>query len=172
MSDKCPAGPSADSPLGFKSSLLRYLQHYEVSAVQQFISAIQKCDMSGIKTAFISSVPGSHKVEYYYNQISVNQVSLQDGAMCLWGHRAMAKLLRSHVPVSTSGWEVVAQCSSIGSLGATPDIWLESQLGASLASSKSRGGPRGRVSLIYPSHADVLSSYDGLEGGGCLPYSR
>ena len=69
MSNKCPAGPSADSPTGFKSSLLRYLQHYEVSAVQQFISAIQKCDMSGINTAFISSVPGSHKVELSNNQI-------------------------------------------------------------------------------------------------------
>ena len=95
--------------------------------------------------------------------------------MCLWGHRAVAKLLRSQVaaPVPVSGWEVVAQCSSIGSLGATPETWLESQLGSSLASNRSRVGRRAeRVSLIYPSHSDVLSSYDGLQGGGCLPYSR
>ena len=84
MSDKCPAGPSADSPLGFKSSLLRYLQHYEVSAVQQFISAIQKCDMSGIKTAFISSVPGSHKVEYYYNQILSTKFPYRT-VLCVFG---------------------------------------------------------------------------------------
>ena len=94
--------------------------------------------------------------------------------MCLWGHRAVARLLRSQVAAPKSGLEVevVAQCSSIGSLGATPDTWLESQLGASLASNKSRLSQKSRVSLIYPSHSDVLSSYDGLEGGGCLPYSR
>ena len=63
VSEKCPASPSADSRTGFKCSLLRYLQHYEVSAVQQFITAIQRSDMSGINTAFISSVPGSHKVD-------------------------------------------------------------------------------------------------------------
>ena len=92
--------------------------------------------------------------------------------MCLWGHRAVARLLRSQVAPAKPGLEVVAQCSSIGSLGATPDTWLESQLGASLASNKSRVSQKSRVSLIYPSHSDVLSSYDGLEGGGCLPYSR
>ena len=92
--------------------------------------------------------------------------------MCLWGHRAVARLLRSHVPSGLAGWEVVAQCSSIGSLGHTPDSWLESQLGSSLSSVKSRGCQAGRVSLVYPSHSDVVSSYDGLEGGGCLPYSR
>ena len=92
--------------------------------------------------------------------------------MCLWGHRAVARLLRLQVPARLSGWEVVAQCSSIGSLGPSPDSWLESQLGASLASNKSRVCQKGQVSLIYPSHSDVLSSYDGLQGGGCLPYSR
>ena len=119
--------------------------------------------MSGVNVAFVSSVPGSHK----------------DGAMCLWGHRSVAKLLRSHVPAHMATWPVVAQCSSIGSLGQTPDTWLESELGASLASVRpGPGGPlaratcRSHVSLIYPSHGDVLASYDGLLGGGCLPYSR
>ena len=140
--------------------MLRYLQYYEVSAVQQFISAIEGCDMSGINTAFVSSVPGSHR----------------DGAMCRWGHRSVARLLRSHVPSSLAQWEVVTQCSSIGSLGPQPQSWLESQLGASLASSRScigqSSGGRARLSLIYPSHADVLSSYNGALGGACLPYSR
>ena len=147
----------------FKSALLRYLRYYEVSAVHQFISAVEAADMSGINVAFVSSVPGSHK----------------DGSMCLWGHRAVAKLLRTHVSSHVSSWPVVAQCSSIGSLGLTPDSWLETELGRSLASVRpGHGGPlaqpscRPHVSLIYPSHADVLGSYDGLLGGGCLPYSR
>ena len=148
---------------GFKASLLRYLRYYEVSDVHQFITAVEAADMSGVNVAFVSSVPGSHK----------------DGAMCLWGHRSVAKLLRSHVPTHVATWPVVAQCSSIGSLGQTPDTWLESELGASLASVRpGPGGPLARatcrphVSLIYPSHGDVLASYDGLLGGGCLPYSR
>jgi len=169
VSDKCPkmtgsnTSKGGDSKTLFKSALLRYLRYYEVSAVHQFISAVEAADMSGINVAFVSSVPGSHK----------------DGSMCLWGHRAVAKLLRTHVSSHVSSWPVVAQCSSIGSLGLTPDSWLEAELGRSLASVRpGHGGPlaqpscRPHVSLIYPSHADVLGSYDGLLGGGCLPYSR
>merc|ERR1712059_84416 len=67
------------------------------------------------------------------------------------------------------------QCSSIGSLGTEPDVWFQGELGASLASRKGsivgpgRSGPPLR--LIYPSRNDVLASYDGVLGGGCLPYS-
>ena len=119
--------------------------------------------MSGINVAFVSSVPGSNK----------------DGSMYLWGHRAAAKLLRTHVASHVSSWPVVAQCYSIGSLGLSPDTWLETELGRSLASvRRGPGGPlaqptcRPHVSFIYPSNADVLGSYDGLPGGGCFPYSR
>ena len=28
------------------------------------------------------------------------------------------------------------------------------------------------VKMIYPSKSDVLCSYDGLAGGGCLPYAK
>jgi len=158
VSDKCPKitdGGSGESPTGFKASLLRYLRFYEVSAVQQFISAIQGSDMSLVTTAFISSVPGSHK----------------DGAMCLWGHRAVAKLLRTNIPPSVSSWPVTVQCSSIGSLGISPDMWLEHELATSLSSTLSRSLVSPRVSLVYPAHSDVLASYDGALGGGCLPYS-
>jgi len=159
VSDKCSklgdGAGSGESPTGFKASLLRYLKFYEVSALQQFISAIQGCDMSHINTAFVSSVPNSHK----------------DGAMCLWGHRAMSKLLRLNVSPSVSSWPVKIQCSSIGSLGMSPDMWLEHELGTSLSSTQSRSLTRPKVSLVYPSHSDVLGSYDGPLGGGCLPYS-
>ena len=101
----------------------------------------------GINVTFVSSVPGSNK----------------DGSMCLWGHRAVAKLLRTHVSSHVSSWLVVAQCYSIGSLGFSSDTWLETELGRSLASVRpGPGGPlaqptcRPHVSLIYPSHADVL----------------
>jgi len=159
VSDKCDRleddGDTGESPTGFKSSILRYLKFYEVSAMQQFISAIQASNMSHITTSFISSVPNSHK----------------DGSMCLWGHRAVSKLLRLNVPPSVSSWPVTIQCSSIGSLGQSPDMWLEHELGTSLSSTQSRSLTRPKVSVVYPSHSDVLGSYDGPLGGGCLPYS-
>eukprot|EP00088_Acartia_fossae_P012403 TRINITY_DN16392_c0_g1_i6.p1 TRINITY_DN16392_c0_g1~~TRINITY_DN16392_c0_g1_i6.p1 ORF type:complete len:592 (+),score=114.72 TRINITY_DN16392_c0_g1_i6:30-1778(+) len=167
VSPRCPkladnAPPlSGDSPTKFKSSLLRYLTYYEVSAVQQFTYAISCCDMSAVNVFFVSSVPGSHKNADIYQ----------------WGHRALSKILRQHVPEEAKKWSVKIQCSSIGSLGQTPDVWLENELGRSL-SCYSGGGAAGalpspgKVELIYPSHEDVLNSYDGVLGGGCLPYSR
>ena len=61
--------------------------------------------------------------------------------MHLWGHRAVRRVLRS--TSCSPSWPVVAQASSIGSLGPSPDTWLEGELGRSL------GGRR--VELVYPS---------------------
>jgi len=151
VSPLCPKlkpGQVGESSTGFKSALLRYLKFYEVTAVHQFVSAIESADMSAITVSFVSSVPGSHKGSSYN----------------LWGQRAVAKLLQSSVAASTKSWRTIAQASSIGSLGPTPDSWLESELSKSL-------GCR-RLALVYPSYEDVLNSYDGRAGGGCLPYSK
>jgi len=139
---------NGESSTGFKSALLRYLKFYEVTAVHQFVSAIEASDMSSINVSFVSSVPGSHR----------------DSSLNLWGQKAVAKLLRSSIAPSTKSWRTIAQASSIGSLGPTPDSWLEGELGKSFGCS--------RLALIYPSLDDVLNSYDGRAGGGCLPYSR
>ena len=151
VSPLCPRlkpGEDGESSTGFKSALLRYLKFYEVTAVHQFVSAIENSDMSSINVSFVSSVPGSHR----------------GSSFDLWGQKAVAKLLGSSVAASTKSWRTIAQASSIGSLGPTPDSWLESELGKSL-------GCR-RLALVYPSLDDVLNSYDGRAGGGCLPYQR
>jgi len=151
VSPLCPKlkpGQEGESTTGFKSALLRYLKFYEVTAVHQFISAIETADMSAINVSFVSSVPGSHKGSDYN----------------LWGQRAVARVLAGSVAASTKSWRTIAQASSIGSLGPTPDAWLESELSKSL-------GCR-RLALVYPSLDDVLNSYDGRAGGGCLPYQR
>ena len=152
VSPLCPrlktGGQEGESSTGFKSSLLRYLKFYEVTAVHQFVSAIESADMSAINVSFVSSVPGSHK------GTSFN----------LWGQRAVARLLQGSVAASTKSWRTIAQASSIGSLGPTPDSWLESELSKSLGCC--------RLALVYPSLEDVLNSYDGRAGGGCLPYSK
>jgi len=147
-----------DSPTQFKSSLLRYLNFYEVSAVKQFSDAISACDMSAVNVFFVASVPNSHRNSDIYK----------------WGHKAVSKILRQHIPEGVGRWPVKVQCSSIGSLGQTPDTWLETELGRSLACHQGASGvlPSSvKVELVYPSHQDVMSSYDGPLGGGCLPYS-
>ena len=75
LSDLCPKlppdGGDGESPTLFKSSLLRYLKFYEVSAVKQFTDAIASCDMSAVNVFFLASVPGAHR----------------EVDMARWGHR-------------------------------------------------------------------------------------
>ena len=86
-----------------------------------------------------------------------------------WGHRAARRLLGAAPGAAhTKGWDVVVQCSSVGSLGREP-AWLEGEFGRSLAGGGAATPP---VKLVYPARSDVLASYDGVLGGGCLPYSR
>ena len=66
----------------------------------------------------------------------------------------------------TPQWPLIIQCSSIGSLGPTPEAWVETELASNLG----RGSRS--VQLVYPSKSNVLNSLDGILGGGCLPYSR
>ena len=86
-----------------------------------------------------------------------------------WGHRAARRLLGAAPgAANTAGWDLVVQCSSVGSLGRDP-AWLEGEFGRSLAGGGAATPP---VKLVYPARSDVLASYDGVLGGGCLPYSR
>lgn len=72
-------------------------------------------------------------------------------------------------------WGVMAQASSIGSLGKDAGQWLRMVLLRSLASHQKAplpGNSQATLNIIYPSVANVLSSYYGPDGGGCLPYSK
>ena len=149
ISPRCTqsATPS-DSVTGFKSALLRYLKSYQVSQLHSYISTIESADFSPINAFFLASSPGSH-----------------DGsALCHYGHMAAASILRKHS--LQRPWPLIIQCSSIGSLGATPTIWALGELSDSLAPN------RKDVQVVYPSRQNVLDSLDGIFGGGCLPYRR
>jgi hypothetical protein len=57
-----------------------------------------------------------------------------------WGHRRLGHLLRKHVtipsllsPESRESWPVIAQCSSVGTLGAAPDSWMCGELRNSMS---------------------------------------
>lgn len=97
----------------------------------------------------------------------------------------VADLLKRHceLPQKTSAesegplaWGIMAQASSIGSLGKTPGEWLRKfLLGALSTHSKCALMPsnsNATISLVFPTKENVLNSYYGESGGGCLPYSR
>lgn len=98
-------------------------------------------------------------------------------------HR-VGDLLSRHceLPIKTTpdsegplSWGVMAQASSIGSLGKDAGEWLRTVVLRSLASHKKGQLPRNSpatLNVIYPSAANVLNSYYGPDGGGCLPYSK
>lgn len=159
ISPRCPTdGPPADSATGFRKDLVRYLEAYSVPELRPWIDKIRKSNMSAINVFLVPSVPASHR----------------DHDAALWGHPHLASLLREHAVVedSTDG-QIVVQCSSIGSLGATALHWLQGELGYSMAASHGSAVPQFPcIKVVYPCYEDVASSVDGLLGGGCLPYSK
>jgi len=158
VSPLCPKlkqGETGESPTGFKASVLKYLKFYEVSAVKQFTDAISNCDMSQVNVFFVSSVPGSHR----------------EADMSKYGHRQVGAILRKHATPASAPWPVTVQCSSIGSLGVDKDAWMARELCGSLSNYQRSTTKTPKVHVIYPSHGDVMASYDGPLGGGCLPYS-
>ena len=58
-----------------------------------------------------------------------------------WGHRRLGNLLKKYATIpsllspseSNESWPVIAQCSSIGTLGAGPDAWMCGELRASMS---------------------------------------
>jgi len=158
VSDLCPKlkeGANGESRTGFKASVLKYLKFYEVSILKSFTDAIANCDMSGVNVFFVSSVPGSHR----------------EADMGRWGHRQVGGILRKHATPSSADWPVTVQCSSIGSLGVNPEAWMARELCGSLSNYQRSTTKTPTVNVIYPSHGDVMASYDGPLGGCCLPYS-
>lgn len=73
----------------------------------------------------MASVPGSHRGPDYDK----------------WGHRRLGHLLKKHVTIpsllspseSKESWPIIAQCSSIGALGADPDAWMCGELRTSMS---------------------------------------
>lgn len=160
ISPECPALPpdsdtgAGESVTNFKRDFLAYLTAYRLPCLQPWLETLRQVDMSAIKVFFVASVPGSHTT--YRND---------------WGQLKLAKLLKENI-VPNDG-DVIAQCSSIGSLGPKPTAWLQGEVLTTLTQTKNRGlSSPSHLKLIYPSFNCISNSYDGLLGGGCLPYSK
>ena len=152
------------SLIWFHNFISRYLKYYQVSELDEYTRAIEMCDFSAVNVFFVSSVPDAHK----------------GAELNRWGHRQVASILRANVPTPAepASCPLLAQCSSIGSMGPTADTWLTGEFGRSLSACKSKhglptagAGRSGPMYVVYPSKRDVFRSHDGVFGGGCLPYA-
>lgn len=164
VSEKIPAlaeGVSftnhGESVTNFRKDLMRYLIHYNIPKLQPIIAKVRESDFSSVKVFFVSSVPGSHR-------------DSQNGIF--YGHPRISTLLSQHsAPIDDSN-PIILQASSIGSLGSSPSMYLTGEIASSFKRDSAPVGIRRvpNVKLIYPSLNNVLSSHDGMAGGGCLPY--
>lgn len=111
------------------------------------------------------SVPGKH----YGSGSHLNRVGDLLSRHCVLPQKTTPD---SEGPLS---WGVMAQASSIGSLGKDAGQWLRKVVLRSLGSHQKSVLPSNSpatLNVIYPSVDNVLNSYYGPDGGGCLPYSK
>ncbi|XP_043598880.1 probable tyrosyl-DNA phosphodiesterase isoform X4 [Bombus pyrosoma] len=147
-----------ESPTGFKRDLERYLHKYRQPALTEWISTVRRANFSSVNVFFVASVPGAHTgVEYDY-----------------WGYRKLGHVLSKHakLPPDAPQWTLVAQSSSIGSLGPNYESWIQKEI----ISSMSKENPPGLKSypnfrFIYPSLNNYKQSFDCQDQSCCLPYS-
>ncbi|XP_060864486.1 probable tyrosyl-DNA phosphodiesterase [Metopolophium dirhodum] len=150
-----------NSKTDFKIDILRYLNSFREPSLVPWIKKIEKVDFSQANVFFIPSVPGKHTEP-------------------LWGHLYLKNILKKHACLPfcvPSEWPIIAQCSSLGSLGTTDEEWLKSEFVESLSASTycddtNTDNDPIPFNLIFPSVNNVLNSWDGALGGICLPYNK
>lgn len=138
----------------FKSDLLRYLNSYNSrrTICKPLSDQLQKYDFSSIRAALVASVPGKHDIN--------------DQSGPAWGWSGLKRYLRS-VPCAASDAEIVAQISSIATLGAK-DVWLQKTLFDTLATAKERTLKRPRFKVMFPTADEIRQSLDGYKSGGSI----
>lgn len=86
------------------------------------------------------------------------------------------ELPREMTPEGLRDWKIIAQASTLGCFGATPEEWLESTfLGAVAAHTQCSTittDLNATINIVFPTKNNVLTSYYGIDGGGCLPYLK
>ncbi|XP_065882346.1 tyrosyl-DNA phosphodiesterase 1-like [Dysidea avara] len=146
---------------GFKTDLLDYLSAYQNKGLSEWIERIKQHDLSQAGVRLVASVPGAHCGR----------------DMLKWGHMKMRKILSQHGPTSTmvnSGWPIIGQFSSIGSLGPTSSHWLTGEWLASLSSTRGASitvAKTAKLHLVFPTVENVKNSLEGYMAGGSIPYS-
>lgn len=158
---------SGESPTNFKSNLLSYLRHYNLKILDPWIDCVKQADFSDIKVFLVTSVPGKH-----YPDSPGSHIQYVGNLLTKHCNLPVKSSPESEGPLS---WGIIAQASSIGSLGKSPAEWLRSTLLRSLAGHKQTqlvSNSNATLSVIFPTVDNVMNGYFGPESGGCLPYSK
>ncbi|XP_018347763.1 PREDICTED: probable tyrosyl-DNA phosphodiesterase [Trachymyrmex septentrionalis] len=153
------ANPSdGESPTGFKKDLERYLNKYRHPALTQWICAVRRADFSDVNVFLVASVPGTHK----------------DNEADSWGYKKLAHVLSRYatLPPDAPQWPIVAQSSSIGSLGPNFESWLSKDIIPCMSRETTKGlKSHPHFQFIYPSIENYKQSFDCRNLSCCLPYS-
>lgn len=155
-----PGSQGGDSDTGFRADLLDYLAAYKEPHINEWCHYIRSHDFSAVKVFLVGSVPGRHT----------------GSKKSSFGHLRLRNLLSQHGPskdLVSNHWPLVAQFSSIGSLGSSAEAWLTGEFLRSLATVKNSGPAVQSVplKLIFPTVTDVRCSLEGYPAGQSLPYS-
>ena len=149
-----------ESVTKFREDLMRYLIAYNIPKLQPVIARIRNMDFSKVNVFFIASAPGSHRE--------------MPGRGFSFGHPRLGKLLSEHSAPVDDSCPIVAQSSSIGNLGPNSQSYILSEIAISMRKDSAPVGLRKvpQFKLVYPTFNNVKNSYDGLMGGGGLPYGK
>ncbi|XP_067894350.1 tyrosyl-DNA phosphodiesterase 1 [Heterodontus francisci] len=161
---RLPEGSSetaGESRTNFKRDLIDYLTSYRSAGIGEWITHIKQHDLSETRVYLIGSTPGRH----------------QGNEKQKWGHLKLGKILSdytSSVP-NLDSWPLIAQFSSIGSLGADETKWLCSEFRESLSTlgkdHRTLSSQQVPLRLVYPTVENVRTSLEGYPAGGSLPYA-
>jgi tyrosyl-DNA phosphodiesterase-1 len=152
-----PSQSSQFPPFGsgerFKFDFLNYLRAYnkQRTICKSLIAQLSRYDFSAVRGALIGSVPGRHHIE------------TDNGT--LWGWPALQQVLKSVCPQKAAeGSEVVAQISSIATLGQT-DAWIQKTFLKALGSSKQGESTNLKLGIVFPTADEIRRSLDGYQSG-------
>lgn len=154
-----PAISSPAAPIGsgarFKLDFLNYLKAYDTRKenCKLLIEKLESYDFLGIRGALVGSVPGRH--------------DLESERVTKWGWQALQQVLNSVPSPSDGAPEVVAQISSIATLGGT-DKWLTNTLFKALGTSGSAISKSPNFKVIFPTPDEIRRCLDGYQAGGSI----
>ncbi|XP_043286446.1 probable tyrosyl-DNA phosphodiesterase isoform X2 [Venturia canescens] len=145
-----------ESPTGFKRDFLRFLGEYD-GRMDNWKTIVSRADCSSINVAFVASVPGNFEVDD-----------------TRWGHQKLGALLRNHakVPESETRTAVIAQASSIGSLGPNYHSWIGTQIVAAMVKTQGQNKNVPDFKFIFPTIENFKNSHDMRELSNCLCNSQ
>lgn len=146
---------SYGSGLRFKLDFLGYLKAYDSrrTICKSLIEELIKYDFSSIRGALVGHVPGRHHVE------SDNPT--------LFGWPAIRAILNTIPAHNGDKPEVVAQVSSIATLGIT-DQWLQKTLFTALSASSNSPSKTPKLGIVFPTPDEIRKSLDGYSSGGSI----